>query len=291
MFGTMVIIQALLHTAIISVKNSSSGWTWTSLNTSGVVVSSKRIIKQPCILIMIQGASAIGLLSIMSLYFVRRIIYEWFLHSHLILTVVAVVALWFHLIPKKPTARIFLRIGICLWTILTLIHAAIFLLRNFVRGKAIASAEVTNLPQAMRVTIKVPRPWNVKAGQYIYITVPAAGITSIFQSHPFMIAWWDRSIDGLTISLLVKPRRGFTGNLARLSDQKLTVFVDGPFGLQHDLGVFGTVIMFATGIGIAGHMPYIKELVCGYNSCEVRTRRILVVWQLDVESMGKELDG
>jgi predicted ferric reductase len=217
----------------------------------------------------------------MSLYFVRRIIYEWFLRTHLIFTIVAVVALWFHFIPKKPTARIFLRIGICLWTILTLIHAAIFLLRNFVRGKAIA--EVTKLQQAMKVAIKVPRPWNVKAGQYIFLTIPAAGITTTFQSHPFMIAWWDRSSDGLTISLLVKPRRGFTGQLLRMADQKLTVFIDGPFGLQHNLGVFGTVIMFATGIGIAGHMPYIKELVSGYNNCEVRTRRIVLIWQLDVE--------
>jgi hypothetical protein len=41
--------------------------------------------------------------------------------------------------------------------------------------------------------------------------------------------------------------------------------------------------MFAPGIGIAGHMPYIKELVNGYNGCEVMTRRVLLIWQISKE--------
>jgi hypothetical protein len=38
LFGTVMIVQVLLHTAIVSVKNSSTEWTWTSVNLSGVVV-------------------------------------------------------------------------------------------------------------------------------------------------------------------------------------------------------------------------------------------------------------
>jgi hypothetical protein len=37
------------------------------------------------------------------------------------------------------------------------------------------------------------------------------------------------------------------------------------------------VIMFATGIRIAGHLLYIKDLITGYNSCVVKTKRILVI--------------
>ncbi|KFY32480.1 hypothetical protein V493_00160 [Pseudogymnoascus sp. VKM F-4281 (FW-2241)] len=41
--------------------------------------------------------------------------------------------------------------------------------------------------------------------------------------------------------------------------------------------------MVATGIGIAGHIPYLKELISGYNSCEVKTRRILLIWKTQRE--------
>ncbi|KAM0147863.1 hypothetical protein ACHAQE_010092 [Botrytis cinerea] len=160
----------------------------------------------------------------------------------------------------------------------------LFVFRNFSRGKWLASAEISEVPQATKIDIKVPRPWKIKAGQYIYLTIPAAGFTSAIQSHPFMIAWWVRNGDGLTISLLVKTRRGFTTQLSGLAKRPLTAFIDGPYGIEHELGEFGTVIMFATGIGIAAHMPYIKDLVSGYNSCEVRTHRILLVWQLEMES-------
>lgn len=159
----------------------------------------------------------------------------------------------------------------------------LFVFRNFSRGKWLASAEISEVPQATKIDIKVPRPWKIKAGQYIYLTIPAAGFTSAIQSHPFMIAWWVRNGDGLTISLLVKTRRGFTTQLSGLAKRPLTAFIDGPYGIEHKLGEFGTVIMFATGIGIAAHMPYIKDLVSGYNSCEVRTHRILLVWQLEME--------
>ncbi len=100
-----------------------------------------------------------------------------------------------------------------------------------------------------------------------------------------MIVWWERTGDGLTISLLVKPRRGFTRKLGGITNRRLAAFIDGPYGPEHNFGEYGTVLMFATGIGIAGHMSYIKDLVRGYNSCEVRTRRIVLVWQLDDEGV------
>jgi NAD(P)H-flavin reductase len=99
-----------------------------------------------------------------------------------------------------------------------------------------------------------------------------------------MISWWDWSRKGLTISLLVKSRTGFTGELDRHTNKELLAFIDGPYGIQHRFGDYGTVIMLATGIGIAGHIPYIKDLISGYNNCEVRTRRILLVWQISKES-------
>jgi NAD(P)H-flavin reductase len=87
----------------------------------------------------------------------------------------------------------------------------------------------------------------------------------------------------MTLSVLVQSRAGFTAELDRRRQRSLLAFIDGPYNATHDLGGYGTVVMLASGMGIAGHMPYVKELIHGYNSCEVETRRVLVVWQLDEE--------
>ncbi|KAH6662697.1 hypothetical protein B0J14DRAFT_570854 [Halenospora varia] len=115
--------------------------------------------------------------------------------------------------------------------------------------------------EARLVDVTVPRPWHVKAGQFVFLSIPKLGIFTGLCGHPFMILWWERDQKGLTITLLVKSRAGFTAELDRHRNQCLRAFIDGPFGVRHDFGECGTVIMIATGIGIAGHIPYIKELV------------------------------
>ena len=51
----------------------------------------------------------------------------------------------------------------------------------------------------------------------------------------------------------------FTAELDRHTNKNLLAFIDGPYGVRHDFGEYGTVVMFASGIGIAGHIPYIKD--------------------------------
>ncbi|KAI9727197.1 MAG: hypothetical protein M1834_008505 [Cirrosporium novae-zelandiae] len=99
-----------------------------------------------------------------------------------------------------------------------------------------------------------------------------------------MVIWWNQGEgNSLQIACLVQCRKGFTARLLRYRDQLPLTIIDGPYGVSHDFGSFGTIIMFATGIGIAGHLPYLKELVHGYNNRVVRTRYIILVWQLDKE--------
>lgn len=149
--------------------------------------------------------------------------------------------------------------------------------------QSVVSGSRVDPERVLQIDITIPRPWRVRAGQYLFLSIPKLGLFNGVRGHPFVIAWWDRDIRGLTISLLVKSRTGFTRELDRNVNKTLRAFVDGPFGIRHDFGNYGTVIMVATGIGIAGHMPYLKELISGYNSCEVRTRRILLIWQIQEE--------
>lgn len=71
----------------------------------------------------------------------------------------------------------------------------------------------------------------------------------------------------------------------RHTNKELLAFVDGPYGIAHNFENYGSVIMIATVIGIAGHIPYIKDLIAGYNNYQVKTRRILLIWQIDKESL------
>ncbi|OBT43218.1 hypothetical protein VE00_06389 [Pseudogymnoascus sp. WSF 3629] len=260
--GRTAIAEALLH-IIISVI-SEQPFAWTAMKLSGVI-----------------GGSSLGLLFVFSLHLLRDIMYEWFPRSHLILTAVVLVALWFHLPSKKLVARSFFLAGVILWTVVTMLHLVYFTFRNIASGRILAKARVMGLPGAMKVAVNVARPWHVKAGQYIFLSIPAAELTSVLQSHPFLIVWWERNMDGLTIFLLVDPTRRFANKLDSLQNKKLVSLIDGPYGLEHNFGEYGTVLMFATGLGIAGHMLYIRELVSGYNSCDVSTRRIVLIWQVD----------
>ncbi|OBT85138.1 hypothetical protein VE02_05625 [Pseudogymnoascus sp. 03VT05] len=276
--GRTAIALAAFHIVIITKDGDRFSRTWGSV--FGVV-----------------AGSALGLIVILSIRPVIRRVYEWFLNSHLLLAAIALLAIWRHL-PTKTAAAKFLNIGICQWAIISAVHWSLFARRNFVFGRPFATAIVTPLssakpvldmpaseayPTLLQVDITVPRPWRVRAGQHVFLSIPGLGLFTGLRGHPFVIAWWDRDKSGLTISFLVSSKNGFTRELSRNANKTFRAFIDGPFGIPHDFGAYGTVIMIATGIGIAGHMPYLKDLVSGYNSCEVRTRRILLIWQIQNE--------
>jgi NAD(P)H-flavin reductase len=59
----------------------------------------------------------------------------------------------------------------------------------------------------------------------------------------------------------------------------------GPHGQSIAMEKYETVLMVASGFGIAAQLPYLKRLIHGYNSREVFARRIHLVWQ--IEDKGK----
>jgi hypothetical protein len=42
-------------------------------------------------------------------------------------------------------------------------------------------------------------------------------------------------------------------------------------------------LLFATGIGIAGQLPYVKQLLENFHNYDVKARRIALFWQVDSE--------
>jgi predicted ferric reductase len=144
------------------------------------------------------------------------------------------------------------------------------------------------------------RPWHYRPGQHAYLYLP--GI-SFWQSHPFSVAWVDGTDDVTSdklvsnvhdvganqrseVSFIIRARTGMTNTLYQKAlaapDGRLntTCFVEGPYGVDHRLDSYGTVVLFAGGVGVTHQIPYVRDLVAGYNEGTVATRKILLVWTI-----------
>ena len=172
--------------------------------------------------------------------------------------------------------------GTCIWAA-TYAHRNILLVyRNFSVSKPSTRIQVESVHNSLQVKVRLPRPWKVRPGQYVYLTMMRSGFFSILQRHPFMVA--GSEAQDHDFQLRIQPRAGFTSRLWTRTlggTREFSAFVEGPYGHGFDLQNFGTVVLFASGIGIVGHLAYIQKLVLDYRQSKTKTRDLLVVWHVD----------
>lgn len=170
-------------------------------------------------------------------------------------------------------------------------------------GRKGTKAEIEALPgDAVRITLRVANPWRFRPGQHIYLYIPTVGM---WTSHPFSLAWSDDESTSLTsekglgslpmarqdilaskvstMSLIVRRRTGFTDSMFTKAESspagKFTTnaWVEGPYGSQ-DLSSYGTVMLFAAGVGITHQVPHVRHLVASYANGTCATRKVVLVW-------------
>ena len=120
-----------------------------------------------------------------------------------------------------------------------------------------------------------------------YLIAPAN--SSINNSFLAMQRWQNDAVH-----LLIEAQNGFTNKLYQAGineDHEFLTLFSGPHGTAVSMGNFGTVLMFATDIGIAAQLPYLRSLIDNYNQCRIRARRILLVWQLHEPGKQKNATG
>lgn len=129
----------------------------------------------------------------------------------------------------------------------------------------------TAVQDSIEIEVHLRRPWVIEAGQYVY-----------FRGHPFYISRWD----GNVIYLIVERHGGFTNRLYGKCG-RTKALIEGPYGRRLDLwnlgnGVVNTasdkytdILVFATGMGIAGQLPYLNEILA--SSLDTR---IKVYWEI-----------
>ena len=227
---------------------------------------------------------------------IRHAFYETFLHAHFIIAAFSFGFLWVHLNGK--ISQTYLLAAVILWALERFTRLVIIFYRNF--GRESTTATVEAMPgDAMRITIRMARPWTFQPGQHIYLYVPAVGW---WTSHPFSVGWsqpedlvndektlpvskQDLGVPQKeTISLLVRRRTGMTEKLFQRAANSmgsrvtLRAFAEGPYGNIHSMDSYGTVMLFAGGIGITHHVPFVRHLVAGYADGTVATCRLTLVW-------------
>ncbi|KAG0638847.1 hypothetical protein HOY80DRAFT_1076517 [Tuber brumale] len=81
----------------------------------------------------------------------------------------------------------------------------------------------------------------------------------------------------MTILFLIYPCKGFTKSLFSTHRSMLKTLLEGPHSHEEDYGFYGMVVLFASGIGIASHLTYIKSILERHRKREVNTQQILLV--------------
>lgn len=249
-------------------------------------------------------SSSLALLFLSSKIF-RQAFYETFLRSHQGLAIFYLYTIWRHIAPGTLASRIYLLTAAVTFSVSSLSQSIIVIARNYSPGQGCGRALVTRINDAVRIRIRVSRRLKVRAGQYLNIWMPTLDFRSTLQSHPFMIASWTEC-DPIYLELLIKPESSFTNRLLKnavkhfepeqaqsaghdhlfTKHETWVIWYSGPHGSPEPVGDYGSVLMIATGFGIAAQIPILQELVRGHSSCTVRTRRLHLVWQLD--SWGKQ---
>ena len=228
------------------------------------------------------------------LHFFRKWLYELFLRLHQILAGLVAYSICRHLAItplewKPPTPKLYAYIFTLTFFSVFAIHAIIVTYQNWPVKSKFSRAHITHGHDVVNVRLELSRPLKFEAGQYICLWIPISSLgfwslCSYFESHAFTVTSWSEK-EQRSLDLLIEPRSGLTQRLLTYSrvhpggSDCLALFT-GPHGISVPIDEYETVLLVASGFGIAAQLPYLKRLIYGYNACETRTRRVHLVWQL-----------
>jgi hypothetical protein len=226
----------------------------------------------------------------------RHAFYETFKLLHVALVILIIIVLWFHLkLANIPQLTILYGV-VGLWSTEHLLRGIRLVYRNMGGTSAVVEALPGN---SCRVTINMAHPWTFKPGQHAYLYMPSI---ELWTSHPFSVAWSQDTevIDSdekivmnrqdilamqkTRMSFIIRGRTGFTNNLyqkaltSRGGRFSTKCFAEGPYGGMHMMHSYGTVMLFAGGVGITHQLSHVRDMVAGYANGTVAVRRLVLVW-------------
>ncbi|KAF2828100.1 hypothetical protein CC86DRAFT_204260 [Ophiobolus disseminans] len=252
------------------------------------------------------GTAAFTLIGIQAWSPFRHAFYETFLNIHRVCVIAALVGLYKHLemhnLPQVP----WMHLIFIFWGCEYLARGASILYFGF-SLKKFSNIKVEAMPgEAVRVTIDLVRDWHPRPGCHAHMWMPAM---SLWSSHPFSVAWATTISpdskemtlpilegDALMapgapqksrqISLVCRARTGLTRKMyeraCKAPNETFTIwgFIEGPYGGHHSLDSYGTVVLFAGGVGITHQVMYLKHLVGGHANRTTATQKLVLIWSV-----------
>lgn len=233
----------------------------------------------------------------------RRFWYHLFLVFHRILATLAIVGLFLHIYYHDLPQMVWISITLTLLALEVVYRIGRIVYLNFHRSSIFGTkVTVRAFEGACRVTFHLNRPWRPLPGTHAHIYIPAVGM---LMSHPFSIAWstegskidaesQDADTDTLlkpkfsspTVSFIVRSRDGFTKklqNLASSSPDRVYAswgLVEGAYGHGQSLSSYGTVVLFAGGVGITHVIPYVRDCVVRSLNGSGACQKLHLVWSV-----------
>lgn len=288
--GRIVALEALAHTL---------GYLYRTAATKGWSVAFDGIFKSDFLIYGFVATASFVVIAIQASSVFRHAFYEIFKILHICLAIASVVGLYYHLGPKGFPQIKYLYPVMVLWAFDRTARFLRVAYYNF--GSGGGKALVEALPGgSTRVTVTMARPWFFKPSQHAYLYFPSV---SLWQSHPFSVAWSEEAdspsgeklpvdrrdilaMKKTTVSFILRGRTGMTGNLyekaASCIDGKMVTrcLVEGPYGGMHQMHSYGTVMLFAGGVGITQAVPHVRDLVIAYSNGMAATRKVILVWTI-----------
>lgn len=234
---------------------------------------------------------------------IRHASYEFFINSHRLLVLIALIGVYVHLetanLPQLPYVVLAFLAWVTEWTIRGL--KIIFYNYSGQRRTTVIAEALDG--GATRVTFNLTQPWKFRPGCHVHVYLPQIGLWS---SHPFSVAWsktvqrceveeklpttevnLDKEDDVTTsLSLVIRAREGMTGKLFKRASAapgkviSLWGMVEGPYGGHESLDSYGTVLLFAAGVGITHQLGYVRHLVRGATDGTLSARKIVLAWSI-----------
>ncbi|CAK7242615.1 MAG: hypothetical protein STHCBS139747_004111 [Sporothrix thermara] len=287
-FGRIAILEALMHTLAFLIPQAAAK-DWAAAFTT---VFSVRYITFGFVTTV-----AMLFIGIQAMSPLRHAFYETFKIVHIIVAGVTVMGIWYHLKIDDFPQIVYIYAVIAIWAFDRL--ARVLRVMYFNVGHGGTSTVVEALPgNACRVTVTLARSWHFKPGQHAYLYFPSVGF---LQSHPFSVAWSEEAespeneklimnrqdvlaMRKTSMSFVIRGRAGMTGKLykkaAACPDGRYITkcLVEGPYGGMHQMNSYGTVMLFAGGVGVTQAVPHVRNLVAGYANGTVAARKIVLVW-------------
>ncbi|WWC71328.1 uncharacterized protein I206_105282 [Kwoniella pini CBS 10737] len=249
------------------------------------------------------GTFAITLLSVLSLPYFRRKLFEFFLVMHIVLVALMLAAFVMH----WRAMDVWIYPGAALWAADRIIRVLRLILLNklWIRPSLSASeipskATISLLtPSTLLVRFTSPSEHlNWSAGHHFYVVMP--GMSRLpWEAHPFTASTIPskpgQGTEAGELAFIVRVRDGFTKRMKdKIDEQKkekglsiddtldveVTAAVEGPYGQKSDMSGYEGVLMFSGGSGISFAVSNLLQILREIKEGRSRVKFISIVWMV-----------